>query len=56
MNVGNDGNSDCLPINILSLLWKVYISKTTTKQINNQNRTKTKNKKERQKEKRKDMK
>ena len=35
--VGNDRNSDCLSIKILSLLQKVYILKTsTTKQISKQ--------------------
>ena len=51
--MGNDRNSDCLSLNILSLLWNVYISKTTTTKINNQNRTKTKKKKKEEKDRRK---
>ena len=44
--VGNDRNSDCLSINILSLLQKVYISKTsTTKQIRKQNKNEKETKK-----------
>ena len=47
--VGNDRNSDCLSINILSLLWKV----TTTKQISKRNKNENeKKKREGQKEKR----
>ena len=48
--VGNDRNSDCLSINILSLLQKV----TTTKQISkrNQNENENEKKREGQKEKR----
>ena len=44
--VGNDRNSDCLSIKILSLLQKVYILKTsTTKQISKQNKNEKKTKK-----------
>ena len=44
--VGNDRNSDCLSINILSLLQKVYIEKTTTtKQISKQNKNENETKK-----------
>lgn len=52
--VGNDRNSDCLSINILSLLLKVYIEKTTTT-INNKPNKQTKQNKnaKRQKEKKK---
>ena len=47
--VGNDRNSDCLSINILSLLQKV----TTTKQISKRNKNENeKKKREGQKEKR----
>ena len=43
--VGNDRNSDCLSIKILSLLQKVYILKTsTTKQISKQNKHEKKKK------------
>ena len=44
--VGNDRNSDCLSINILSLLQKVYILKTTTtKQRSKQNKNEKETKK-----------
>ena len=44
--VGNDRNSDCLSIKILSLLQKVYILKTsTTKQISKQNKNEKETKK-----------
>ena len=45
--VGNDRNSDCLSINILSLLQKV----TTTKQISKRNKNENEKKREGQKEK-----
>ena len=44
--VGNDRNSDCLSINILSLLQKV----TTTKQISKRNKNENEKKKKRKTE------
>ena len=51
--VGNDRNSDCLSINILSLLWKVYIKKNINNKTNKQTKQKRKKKKREREKKRK---